>query len=45
VQSSVGDPLARALLSGQVTDGDTVQVDLDPATSTLTVTSAPASTT
>jgi ATP-dependent Clp protease ATP-binding subunit ClpB len=42
VQSSVGDPLARALLSGQVTDGDTVQVDLDPATSTLTVTRAAA---
>jgi ATP-dependent Clp protease ATP-binding subunit ClpB len=41
VQSSVGDPLARALLSGQVTDGDTVLVDLDPTTSTLTVTPAP----
>jgi ATP-dependent Clp protease ATP-binding subunit ClpB len=46
VQSAVGDPLARALLSGQVTDGDTVRVDLDPATSTLTVASAaPESTT
>jgi ATP-dependent Clp protease ATP-binding subunit ClpB len=44
VQSSVGDPLARALLSGQVTDGDTVLVDLDPTTSTLTVTSAAAPT-
>jgi ATP-dependent Clp protease ATP-binding subunit ClpB len=44
VQSSVGDPLARALLSGQVTDGDTVLVDLDPTTSTLTVTSATAPT-
>jgi ATP-dependent Clp protease ATP-binding subunit ClpB len=45
VQSSVGDPLARALLSGQVTDGDTVLVDLDPATGTLTVSGKPASTT
>jgi ATP-dependent Clp protease ATP-binding subunit ClpB len=42
VQSSVGDPLARALLSGQVTDGDTVLVDLDPTTSTLTVSTTPA---
>ena len=47
VQSAIGDPLARALLSGEVRDGDTVLVDLDPTTSTLTVTSAaaPASTT
>ena len=29
VQSAVGDPLARALLAGQVRDGDTVRVDLD----------------
>ena len=47
VQSAVGDPLARALLAGEIRDGDTVLVDLDPTTSTLTVTSAaaPASTT
>jgi ATP-dependent Clp protease ATP-binding subunit ClpB len=40
VQSSIGDPLARALLAGEIRDGDTVVVDLDPATSpggTLTV--------
>ncbi|MEP6816695.1 MAG: hypothetical protein ABI873_14210, partial [Marmoricola sp.] len=29
VQSAVGDPLARALLAGQIGDGDTVRVDLD----------------
>jgi ATP-dependent Clp protease ATP-binding subunit ClpB len=46
VQTSIGDPLARALLAGSVTDGDTVLVDLDPATATLAVTpAAPASTT
>jgi ATP-dependent Clp protease ATP-binding subunit ClpB len=40
VQSSIGDPLARALLAGEIRDGDTVVVDLDPAASpggTLTV--------
>jgi ATP-dependent Clp protease ATP-binding subunit ClpB len=31
VQSSIGDPLARALLAGEIRDGDTVVVDLDPA--------------
>jgi ATP-dependent Clp protease ATP-binding subunit ClpB len=46
VQTSIGDPLARALLAGSVTDGDTVLVDLDPATATLAVTpAAPVSTT
>ena len=47
VQSSIGDPLAQALLAGEIRDGDTVLVDLDPTTSTLTVTpaAAPASTT
>ena len=40
VQTAIGDPLARALLAGEIRDGDTVLVDLDPATSpggTLTV--------
>jgi len=37
VQSAVGDPLARALLAGQVRDGDTVRVDLAPDGSGLTV--------
>ncbi len=45
VQSAIGDPLARALLAGEVRDGDTVHVDLDPQTGTLTVSSAPESTT
>jgi ATP-dependent Clp protease ATP-binding subunit ClpB len=30
VQSSIGDQLARELLSGSVREGDTVRVDLDP---------------
>jgi ATP-dependent Clp protease ATP-binding subunit ClpB len=29
VQSSIGDQLARALLSGEIADGDTVRVDLE----------------
>jgi ATP-dependent Clp protease ATP-binding subunit ClpB len=29
IQSSIGDKLARALLAGEVKDGDTVRVDLD----------------
>ncbi|HET9945488.1 MAG TPA: AAA family ATPase [Actinomycetes bacterium] len=37
VQSAVGDPLARALLAGEVRDGDTVRVDLAPDGSGLTV--------
>ena len=45
VQSAIGDQLARALLSGEVRDGDTVHVDLDPQTGTLTVASAAESTT
>jgi ATP-dependent Clp protease ATP-binding subunit ClpB len=39
VQSAIGDPLARALLAGEVRDGDTVTVDLDEATGGLAVTS------
>jgi ATP-dependent Clp protease ATP-binding subunit ClpB len=31
VQSAIGDQLAKALLSGDVREGDTVRVDLDPA--------------
>ena len=31
VQSSIGDQLARELLSGAVREGDTVRVDLDPS--------------
>ncbi|HVQ90060.1 MAG TPA: ATP-dependent chaperone ClpB [Mycobacteriales bacterium] len=37
VQSAIGDKLATALLSGQVRDGETVQVDLLPDRSALTV--------
>lgn len=29
VQTAIGDPLARAILSGEVLDGDTVRVDVD----------------
>src|SRR5258708_35179599 len=29
VQSAIGDKLARALLSGEITDGDEIVVDLD----------------
>ena len=37
VQSAIGDKLARALLSGDITDGDEVFVDLDVAADELTV--------
>ena len=37
IQSAIGDQLARALLSGEITDGDTVVVDLDEAADALTV--------
>ena len=37
IQSSIGDALARALLSGQITDGDTVRVDLDESADSLAV--------
>ena len=40
VQSAIGDKLARALLSGSITDGDEVLVDLDPHADELTVGSA-----
>ncbi|MGQ0776041.1 MAG: ATP-dependent chaperone ClpB [Pseudonocardiales bacterium] len=42
IQSAIGDQLAKALLAGDITDGDTVRVDLDDTgaggTGTLTVT-------
>ncbi len=37
VQSAIGDKLAKALLSGEISDGDAVVVDLDEAADTLTV--------
>ena len=38
VQSAIGDQLARALLAGEIVDGDVVRVDRDPDADTLTVT-------
>jgi len=40
VQKEIGDRLARAVLSGDVHDGDTVTVDLDEANDSLTVQAA-----
>jgi len=37
IQSAIGDKLARALLSGEITDGDKVRVDLDEAADNLRV--------
>jgi ATP-dependent Clp protease ATP-binding subunit ClpB len=37
VQKEIGDRLAKAVLGGQVRDGDTVTVDLDEAADTLTL--------
>jgi ATP-dependent Clp protease ATP-binding subunit ClpB len=37
VQSAIGDPLARALLAGEIRDGDTALVDLDPTGDALTL--------
>jgi ATP-dependent Clp protease ATP-binding subunit ClpB len=37
IQSAIGDQLARALLSGEIIDGDTVLVDIDEAADALTV--------
>src|SRR5690349_11887717 len=37
VQSSIGDSLARALLAGEIVDGDTVLVDLNDAKDGLSV--------
>jgi ATP-dependent Clp protease ATP-binding subunit ClpB len=40
IQSAIGDQLARQLLAGEIIDGDTVLVDLDTTTDSLTVRSA-----
>jgi len=40
VQSAVGDQLARALLSGDILDGDEVLVDVDEGRDALSVTRA-----
>jgi ATP-dependent Clp protease ATP-binding subunit ClpB len=40
IQSAIGDQLARALLAGEIVDGDEVVVDLDESGDTLTVRSA-----
>jgi ATP-dependent Clp protease ATP-binding subunit ClpB len=40
VQSAIGDKLARELLSGGITEGDEVIVDLDEASDQLTVKAA-----
>ncbi|HEY1639125.1 MAG TPA: ATP-dependent chaperone ClpB [Streptosporangiaceae bacterium] len=40
IQSAIGDRLARTLLSGEITDGDTVIVDRDDSADALTVTPA-----
>jgi ATP-dependent Clp protease ATP-binding subunit ClpB len=40
VQSAIGDQLARALLSGAISDGDEVLVDLDPDSDALSVLAA-----
>jgi ATP-dependent Clp protease ATP-binding subunit ClpB len=37
IQSAIGDKLARSLLAGEISDGDTVVVDLDEAADALTV--------
>jgi ATP-dependent Clp protease ATP-binding subunit ClpB len=40
VQSAIGDKLAKALLTGTITDGDEVIVDLAPDADELTVRAA-----
>ena len=37
VQSAIGDQLAKKLLSGKISDGDTVRVDLDESSDSLVV--------
>jgi len=37
IQSAIGDKLARGLIAGEITDGDTVLVDLDEETDALRV--------
>ena len=41
VQSSIGDPLARKLLAGEIRDGDTVRVDVDIENDALVIGSQP----
>ncbi|SHN44126.1 ATP-dependent chaperone ClpB [Cryptosporangium aurantiacum] len=41
VQSAIGDQLARALLAGEVVDGDTVYVDVDAERDALVVSAEP----
>jgi len=38
IQTAIGDKLARALIAGEITDGDTVLVDRDEASDALVVT-------
>lgn len=42
VQTAIGDPLARLLLAGEVLDGSTVEVDVDPSGDGLVLTPATA---
>jgi ATP-dependent Clp protease ATP-binding subunit ClpB len=37
IQSAIGDQLAKALLAGEISDGDTAEVDLDSSADALTV--------
>ncbi len=37
VQTQIGDRLARAILAGEVHDGDKVRIDLDAASDALTL--------
>ncbi|MGW4370568.1 hypothetical protein ACWEKT_33480, partial [Nocardia takedensis] len=41
IQQSIGDTLAKALLAGEVTDGDNVGVDVSGDDESLTVSTAP----
>jgi ATP-dependent Clp protease ATP-binding subunit ClpB len=41
VQSAIGDKLAKALLTGDIDEGDTVEVDLSPSKDTLEVRAVP----
>ena len=40
IQSAIGDQLAKALLAGEIRDGDTVRVDLADGKDGLTVTAS-----
>ncbi len=40
MQSSIGDALAKALLAGEISDGDVVRVDRDSSEDGLTVRAA-----